>query len=268
MTELLTRSPLIAARAVPISPEVTDLVLPLVRRDEDAEEDLPVPPRALWTVNVDYLEHGADQVQLMFETLTRAGPAIESVDAVLEFGCGAGRLLRHLADHAREHQVWGVDIDAERIAWAQQHLSPPFRFAACSTAAHLPFEDRTFSLVYAGSVFTHISELADSWLLELLRTTRPGGYLFLTIQDKSWIDATRAREQHDWLTDFLDEAEPLLRRLGRDASVISLARGWPDAMVIHDRDSLVRSWGRYAEVVTVVDRAFDAQTAVILRKRS
>ena len=265
---LLSSSPRIAARSLPMSPDVVDLVVPRARRGEDTGQDLPVPPQALWTVDSHYLEHGATQVKLMFETLAGAGLSLEDADAVLEFGCSTGRMLRHLAEHAREHAVWGVDIDAESINWAQQHLSPPFRFTTCSTAPHLPFEDRSFGLVYAGSVFTHISELADSWLLELLRITRPDGCLYLTIQDQSWIEFTRAREQRDWQTDCLDDADPLLRRLGHDASVVYLRRGWPDAMVIHDRDSLLRSWRQHAEVVAVVDHAFHGQTAVTLRKRS
>jgi ubiquinone/menaquinone biosynthesis C-methylase UbiE len=42
---------------------------------------------------------------------------------------------------------------------------------------HLPFEDRSFDVVYAGSVFTHIDDLAQTWFLELRRVLHAGGML-------------------------------------------------------------------------------------------
>lgn len=230
--------------------------------------DLPLPPTELWTVPVDFLEGGAGQIDSMFGHLFAAGFTSESVGPVLEFGCGSARLLRHLLDHAREHEVWGVDIDAERIAWNQQHLSPPFRFAACSAEPHLPFEDNRFGLTYAGSVFTHIARLADAWLLELLRVTRPGGYLYLTVQDGRWIEATRDRapEDQDWMNVLIERHGAVLDGLGTDAAVVAV--GDPDLgpMVFHDRDALVHSWSQFAEVVSYNELAFYNQSAVVLRK--
>ena len=44
---------------------------------------------------------------------------------VLDFGCGAGRTLRHFRDEARVAEVWGIDIDADSIAWLANTLCPP-----------------------------------------------------------------------------------------------------------------------------------------------
>src|SRR5207244_2674608 len=52
----------------------------------------------------------------------------------------------------------------------------------------LAFEDRYFDFIYAGSVFTHIADLAEAWLMELRRIVRPGGRLYLTIQDERSIE--------------------------------------------------------------------------------
>ena len=49
---------------------------------------------------------------------------------------------------------------------------------------HLPFEDRSFGLVYCGSLFTHIDDLAEAWLAELHRVLRPGGRLYFSIHDQ------------------------------------------------------------------------------------
>jgi ubiquinone/menaquinone biosynthesis C-methylase UbiE len=67
--------------------------------------------------------------------------------------------------------------------WANRHLRPPFRFVTPTTLPHLPFADGYFQMIYAGSVFTHIADLADAWLLELRRVLAPGGRAYLTFHD-------------------------------------------------------------------------------------
>ena len=80
------------------------------------------------------------------------------------------------AAEASTAEFWGADISAEHILWANRHLRPPFRFVTThDPAAPLPFGDGSFQMIYAGSVFTHIADLADAWLLELRRVLAPGG---------------------------------------------------------------------------------------------
>ena len=43
----------------------------------------------------------------------------------------------------------------------------------CTAFPHLPFEDNTFTLIYAGSVFTHILQLMDAWVMEFPRILKP-----------------------------------------------------------------------------------------------
>ena len=97
-------------------------------------------------------------------------------------------MIRHLEDFAESSEIWGLDINAEQIFWCKQHLDPPFHFATTTTIPHLPFEDGYFDFVYAGSVFTHIDDLADSWLLELRRVLSRDGRLYVTIHDNRTIE--------------------------------------------------------------------------------
>jgi hypothetical protein len=46
---------------------------------------------------------------------------------VLDFGCGAGRTLRHFLRESQRAQIWGTDIDARSIEWLQGNLCPPER---------------------------------------------------------------------------------------------------------------------------------------------
>ena len=53
----------------------------------------------------------------------------------------------------------------------------------------LPIEDRTFDLISAMSVFTHIDETETSWLLELWRILKPGGIAVVTIHNEdTWLN--------------------------------------------------------------------------------
>ena len=101
---------------------------------------------------------------------------------VLDFGCGAGRVLRHLAeDLGDDCELHGADIDEPSIEWLETHASPPLHPVLCSEHPGLPHPDGTFDLVYALSVFTHIAEHWAGWLAELHRVLAPGGLLLATV---------------------------------------------------------------------------------------
>lgn len=265
VAEQLRTSPEIWAKVIPAADDGADLAV--AGPDAGAalaDDGLPLPPESMW--EVEGYRSGPEHVGTMRSILAGAGCEVGAGGPVLDFGCGSARMIRCLADVAAQTEVWGVDINTASIAWCQANLSPPFHFTASTTLPSLPFEDRTFGLVYAGSVFTHISELADMWLAELRRITRPGGYLYLTVQDQGYIEAALAEDPRHWTGDLVANAAPLLDRLGDDLAMVSVGRASKDAMVFHDREALVRSWGRDLEVVDVVERAYDIQTAVVLRR--
>jgi SAM-dependent methyltransferase len=100
---------------------------------------------------------------------------------VLDFGSGAGRVLRHFAGEVNHAEFWGCDIDVRSIEWVEENLNPPFRAVVCNEEPGLPqFEDGFFTLIYAASVFTHLTEHATGWLLELHRILTDGGLLWLS----------------------------------------------------------------------------------------
>lgn len=272
--EQILAAPYLPAITVPSRPEATDLAFPDFgpRRETDAPPE--VPPRELWTVADGFLDSGRRDAEAMLEVVERAGTSLSSGTRVLDFGCGPGRVTRWLPHHV---DGWGVDLDADRIAWCQAELSPPFRFATCGTYPHLPFGDDRFDLVYAGSVFTHLSELADAWLLELLRLTVPGGLLYLTVHDQGTVAFCRNKDPESSTRALTGYAQPAATeqlvqgwfdRLGDGLGGFTFGRGY-FSQVFYDRDTIVRHWERYAEVVDVVPEAFaEHQTAILLRRRS
>ena len=100
---------------------------------------------------------------------------------VLDFGCGTGRTLAAFAEEAQKATLVGCDIHGRSIDWANSNLSPPFSFFRCDESPPLPEPDARFDLIYAMSVFTHITELWSQWLAELHRVIRPGGLAVITI---------------------------------------------------------------------------------------
>lgn len=267
VTEALRQSPSLVAKVLPIDPECDILRVPGPSAGTPrAPDDLPLPPPELHELD-DYLTSGERHMRSLTDLLARVGHDRDSWGDVLDFGCGSARLTRHFVDHAVDHAVWGVDISAPSIAWCEGHLSPPLRFAPCTTFPHLPFEDDTFGLVFAGSVFSHISELAMTWLLELRRITRPGGVLVLTVQDQACARLYRDEGAADhWTTTLVKDQAETLDRLGRDLEYVSFDRSNKNAMVFYDRAYLERTWGRALDLVSVVERAYDFQTAMVLRK--
>ena len=85
---------------------------------------------------------------------------------VLDFGCGAGRTLRHFLDEARAAELWGVDTDTES---ARRILCPPLNAELSRRAPPLRFDSASFDLIWALSVFTHLTDHSAAWLLRLLR---------------------------------------------------------------------------------------------------
>jgi ubiquinone/menaquinone biosynthesis C-methylase UbiE len=81
-------------------------------------------------------------------------------------------------------ELWDVDISAQHIQWGVDNLTPATHFATTTMTPHLPFKDRYFDLIFCGSVFTHIEDIQQSWLLELGRVLRPSGRLFITVHDE------------------------------------------------------------------------------------
>ena len=82
---------------------------------------------------------------------------------ILDFGCGAGRVLRHFMQRPEPLELWGCDVHAPSIEWIQENLSPPIHAFANDTLPPLALDDGSIDLVYALSVFTHLAEDWSAW---------------------------------------------------------------------------------------------------------
>jgi SAM-dependent methyltransferase len=157
---------------------------------------LPLPPRRLMvrvamTADADWFLRSG---RAGYDAIAAHVPLGEA-RSVLDFGCGCGRVTRYFKGFAGE--VAGSDVSGDAIAWCRDNLSFG-RFEVNGLAPPLVFEDASFDLVYALSVFTHLTaELQLAWRDELRRVLRPGGRLLLTTHGRSYLprldDDERAR---------------------------------------------------------------------------
>jgi len=116
------------------------------------------------------------------EAFRAAGRPLGQAAAVLDFGCGCGRVLRSFRDVPHAGEVWGSDLDAEAIEWNRAHLGDIAQFHANAALPPTEFRTGQFEAIYAVSVFTHLpEELQFAWLTELRRILRPGGVLVASL---------------------------------------------------------------------------------------
>lgn len=238
---------------------------------ELCEQGLPVPPEELWLGYgkdmKEYLHWGKVQSGIMVRLVKESDVVMDSLKRILEFGCGAGRMIRWLKPYSAKCEIWGTDISSEHIYWANKYLKPHFNFATTTTLPHLPFEDGYFDLIYAGSVFTHIDDLTDSWLLELRRILSKDGRIFITIHDKHTIEIIDSLKvwKESKISLLLKENEDWKKNLEKFGMYVTL-RG-PASQVFYDIDYFCESVSNIFDVISVTPEAYGYQTGVLLKRK-
>lgn len=135
-------------------------------------------------------QKAADSFRQALESIHRP---IESFEAVLDFGCGCGRVLRQWVntDGPTFH---GTDYNPRLVKWSSENL--PFEIRMNNLDPPLGYSDGTFDLCYAVSVFTHLPEhMQESWLSELHRVLKPRGILLVTLSGEGDLGRATPTEQ-------------------------------------------------------------------------
>lgn len=147
----------------------------------------------------------------LWETYARR--PITDVAAVLDFGCGCGRLLRRFPMGLQGISCHGADVRAAAVDWCRSHLPGSFHHNAPRPPLDLP--DDAFDLVVSLSVFSHLNRASNlAWIRELSRVTKPDGLLLLTTHGAFALNVIhRSAEHQDILRITAAEARDYLRRL-------------------------------------------------------
>ena len=118
-------------------------------------------------------------------------PHLKPTDVVLDFGCGNGGMLKHLAAAVSRADGLEVNPAAAQIARACGH-------AIFGGIAEIP-TDAAYDAIVSNHVFEHVRDVAST--LEQLRTRlKPGGVLITKLPIDDW----RNPQQQTWSASDVD----------------------------------------------------------------
>lgn len=165
--------------------------------------------------------------------------------AVLDYGCGWGRLIRLMYAHTKPENIfgcdpWDVSIQLCRAANLKAHLA-----VTDYVPSGLPFE-KPFHLIYAFSVFTHLSQrTADAVMSTLRKHIAPDGLLVITIRPETywtvdprvseWAAELQKRHREEGFAFVPHQREPIdgdVTYGDTSMSIEYVAKRWPDWKVV------------------------------------
>lgn len=156
---------------------------------------------------------------------------------ILDVGCGFGMYVRHFRAYSSE--VWGVDVDPEKVTEASQTL-PNIQVAP---AERLPFPDGFFDVVLLHEVLEHVDDDRQS-VAEAVRVLAPGGRLVIFVPNRLYFFETHGCYWHgkyrfgniplvSWLPDALRNRLCPHVRAYTVRGLRRLWRGLPCKVVLH-----------------------------------
>jgi hypothetical protein len=211
----------------------------------------------------------------------RANGGELATSRVLDLGSGWGRVLRFFLRDVPGDRLVGADASADLVRLSEE-LNPWCSFAHVAERPPTQFADGSFDLVFAYSLFSHLSESAHiAWMTEIARITRADATVVVTTWGRDLIercDALRRRsdlqphERHlatlfDPSGTWIAEYEAGLFCFGQSSDVYGdRATSFGEAVVpeawIRDR------WPKELEVLHFVDdRRYCQQALVVARRR-
>jgi SAM-dependent methyltransferase len=224
----------------------------------------------------DYWLSGLKDYLIIKDVLQRHRAPLHVGDHIMELGCASGRVLRHFASQEAGLNIWGVDIDKRHIDWILHYLPPTIKAVHTTALPHLPIEDNVMAVVLAFSVFTHIDEMEVAWLAEVRRILKPGGIAYLTIAtEHSWSLLQPGMVVYESLMSLKDHI------IGYQVSPEFFAQPMPEERIVfkwptiaqvynccvyHATSYVHRTWGRFLDILDIIEEGSEHQAVVILRK--
>ena len=149
-------------------------------------DGLPFPPIRLVhlvtnTYRYDWFyQSGILGARSIRDLLEKSDLDINGFEAILDFGCGCGRVMRQWKT-LNGPKLFGTDCNPMLVSWCQKHL-PFAEFMVNRRSLPLSYLDEAFDFIYAISVFTHLDEvMGNFWIKELSRILKPAGLIYMTV---------------------------------------------------------------------------------------
>jgi len=192
--------------------------------------------------------------------------SITPINTLLDFGCGWGRFTRLFVHDVKEAGLIGIDPWDEALQMCRKHM-PYAAFVRSEFNPPLAFRDELFDVVFANSIFSHLSEVnALSWIKEIARILRPGGVLIATTHSKHWLVTVQKFQtgekpcESNWHRGFKNSKIDFLKAIDsytKGEFIFAPNGGVPNNT--HYGDSFVpkqyiqKVWGEVLELVEFID---------------
>jgi len=219
---------------------------------------------------------GALHYSILQQLLKKHEHSFNDMKAVLDFGCGAGRLGRLFAKGAGQQRYIGCDIATSSIQYLRRtmgfgefhvgYLQPP-----------LPFADASLDAIFSISVFTHLKKAAmHRWIAEFHRILKPGGVVLQTTLGRKAMYRCHS-EPFGWRK-FIAVSDEKFQHLEREFAATGFS--WvPHSIDVDANDDygiafqteqyIAKEWTRGFDLLEVAPAAIDDwQDLVLLRKPS
>lgn len=198
----------------------------------------------------------------------------------IDLGCSSGRVLRHVYRLRPGSRLMGCDFNPLAIEFIRTHLPSEIVGFHNVVFPPLPLASNSIDFLTANSVFTHIDEFEESWLLEIRRILRPGGVAFLTFHSERTYEYMKRPDffLRQWLVGYWMNLPGQARKT---AGVSDLTEGMPadrlaftsktldvyNKQMFHSTSYVREKWGRLLDVETIIPSVHgEYQDGVVLRK--
>jgi ubiquinone/menaquinone biosynthesis C-methylase UbiE len=151
------------------------------------------------TYQLDYRKFVEDGALAAKEIVEWTKPYLHTTNTkILDWGCGTGRIVRHIPLLLPDAAVYACDINEQLIEWNRKNYRG-ISFNAINNFAPLLYAPVFFDLVYGISIFTHIeAERQEEWIAELYRILKYKGVLFVTTQGTRYRHKLLPWQQRAW----------------------------------------------------------------------
>ena len=199
----------------------------------------------------------------------RNNSSLNANTRVLDFGCGWGRIARFFLREVDKKNLYGAEA-VPALAQACNETFESDQFLTIDQQGTLPFEDKQFDLVFANSVFSHLTlELNLHWLTEIHRVLDSKGMAMLTIINEDTFTSMIDSHQADWLKKIGFDKEQTLNELS-DGKFIWKSTNRQGNLEGYGFAAIPMSWieANWSDKFRIVETISDySQCVVVLEKR-
>lgn len=142
-----------------------------------------------------YYEDGKNTAEEIVTLLSKYYDLSKPDKKILDWGCGPGRIVRHLPALLPTAEIYGTDYNESYIKWCSENLKG-ILFSANKIDPPMNFEASFLDAIIGLSIFTHLSEKNHfAWINELHRIIKPGGEVLITTQGEAYRSRLTPKEK-------------------------------------------------------------------------